>query len=371
VHLEELVGALRRKGHEVELAGPRHVEHERFGADAGIVDWMKRWSPLAIYELMELAYALVDYARLAKAIRRFRPDVIYERYNLFLPSGVWASRRFGLPLILEVNAPLFYERARHSGGLALRRLARWSERYAWCNADHVLPVTNVLADIVREAGVPGDRITVIHNGIDEASYASLPGREAAKKAAGLDGRLVLGFVGFMREWHGLDRVVTFLARNKDLPLHAVFVGDGPVRVGLEQLAAARNVSDRMTITGVIERNRVPHMLASFDVALQPAVVEYASPLKLFEYLAAGLPVIAPDSENIREVLEHDRNALLFSSVDDASFGLALDKICRDASLRERLSKAARQTILERGLTWDRNADRVVETTLPLIASLSR
>jgi glycosyltransferase involved in cell wall biosynthesis len=370
VHLEEMVSALRRLGHEVEIVGPSHVESEEFGADAGLVDWMKRWTPRPLYELLEFSYSFADYPGLARTIRRFRPDVIYERYNLLFTSGVWASRRFGLPLMLEINAPLFEERGRYSGGIALQKFAQWSEHYAWTQADHVMPVTAALAAKVRAAGVPGDRLTVIHNGIHEASFANLPSRASAKTALGLDDKLVLGFVGFMRDWHGLERVLAFIAQNADLRAHALFVGDGPVRKELELCAKRLGVNESMTITGIVDRERIPGMLAAFDIALQPAVVGYASPLKLFEYLAAGLPVVAPDSDNIREILADEENALLFRSGDDASFVVALNRLCRDEALRQRLAVAARETIGRMGLTWTANAERVADIAGHLAAGRS-
>ena len=184
VHLEEMIHALVGLGHEVKIVGPRHVEDERFGADAGYVASLKKWLPGAVYEALELGYALADYRRLAATIRSFRPDVIYERYNLYFPSGIWARRRFQLPLLLEVNAPLYEERQRF-GGIALPGLAQWSERYAWRGADLVLPVTEVLARHVVARGVPRERIHVIPNGINEQAFAALPdpsGRQAQARA---------------------------------------------------------------------------------------------------------------------------------------------------------------------------------------------
>jgi len=164
--------------------------------------------PQSAYEVLELGYAVADLRTLNAAIRRFRPDVIYERYNLYFPSGVWASRRHRLPLLLEVNAPLYEERSRFDG-IALPRLARWSEHFAWRGASLVLPVTEVLADRIVAAGVPRERVRVIPNGINADAFSRLPARDDAKRALGLQGRLVLGFVGFMRDWHGLDRVLEF------------------------------------------------------------------------------------------------------------------------------------------------------------------
>jgi glycosyltransferase involved in cell wall biosynthesis len=358
VHLEEMVHALVALGHDVEIVGPRHVEEERFGAGAGFVANLKRWLPGAAYETLELGYALADYRRLAAAIRKFRPDVIYERYNLYFPSGIWARRRFGVPLLLEVNAPLAEERRRF-GGIALPRLAQWSEHHVWRGADLVLPVTEVLAGRVIAAGVPRERIHVVPNGINEQAFARLPDRESAKRRLGLAGRFVLGFVGFMRDWHGLDRVLRFMKEQPRSDLHALFVGDGPDRTRLEQIAAGLGLASRLTITGVVQRQDVPAAIAAFDVALQPAVVDYASPLKLFEYLYVGLPIVAPDSPNIREILSDGDNGLLFDPAREESFRLALGRLLEDEGLRRRLATRATETVRLRDLTWTGNARRVI------------
>jgi glycosyltransferase involved in cell wall biosynthesis len=357
VHLEEMVHALRGLGHDVGIVGPAHVEEKRFGADAGFVAGLKRWLPGAVYETLELGYALTDYRRLAAAIRKFRPDVIYERYNLYFPSGIWARRRFGVPVLLEVNAPLYEERRRF-GGIALPRLAQWSEHHVWRGADLVLPVTEVLAGRVAKAGVARERIHVIPNGINEQAFARLPDRESAKRRLGLVDRFVLGFVGFMRDWHGLDRVLRFMKDQPRSDLHALFVGDGPDRARLEGIAAELGLAPRLTITGVVQRQDVPAAIAAFDVALQPAVVDYASPLKLFEYLYVGLPIVAPDSPNIREILSDGDNGLLFDPARDESFRFALGRLLQDEALRRRLAARASETVRLRDLTWTGNARRV-------------
>jgi len=361
VHISELIHALRKLGHEVVVVAPSATERVEFGADAGAVAMLKRFVPRFAYEAMEFAYSLVVYQRLRRAVRIHRPDCLYERYNLFLPSGVWLKRAFGLPMLLEVNGPLFEERGKY-GGLALRGLARWSQRYAWRGADVVLPVTNVLAGMVRAAGVSGERIAVIPNGIDEGRFGnnSLPTREAKAKL-GLGDRLVLGFTGFVREWHGLDRVVDLVAnRAGGSGLHLLVVGDGPARESLEARARQRGIVDRVTVTGVIDRDRVPDYVAAFDIALQPAVVPYASPLKLVEYLAMGRAIVAPASPNIMEVLTDGENAVLFDPERPDGMLQAIERICNDSDLRSRIAEGARSTISNRGLTWSNNARRIAE-----------
>ena len=359
VHVEEMIHALRALGHEVIIVAPAAMENEDFGADAGAVAWMKRHLPKWIYELLELSYSLVAYWRLRRAVREHRPDCLYERYNLLLPAGVWIKRRYGLPMLLEVNAPLFEERARYDG-LSLKRLARWSEAYAWRGADYALPVTRVLGAKVVAAGVPESRIHVIPNGINLERFGAAPDTAAAKRALGLEGRLVLGFTGFVRDWHGIDSVINLIAQDSGNALrHLLMVGDGPARAGLEAQAARLGVSDRVTFTGVVNRDEVARYVAAFDIALQPAVVEYASPLKLFEYLMLGRAIVAPAQANIMEVLSDGKNAILFNPDRIDAMAEAIEQVSCDAELRQRIAHGARAAIDEQGLTWVRNAERVI------------
>ncbi|WP_194713723.1 glycosyltransferase family 4 protein [Noviherbaspirillum soli] len=360
VHIEEMIRALRQLGHEVIVVAPPSAETEDFGSDAGMVAWLKRSIPQWMYELMELAYSLVAYRRLVRAVREHRPDCLYERYNLFLPAGIWLKRKFGLPMLLEVNAPIFEERTRYDG-LALKGLARWSQAYAWKAADYVLPVTQVLGDIVASYGVPRERIVVIPNGINASQFSEAPEARAAKAALGLDGNIVLGFTGFVRDWHGLDKVITMIADDPpESSRHLLVVGDGPARAALEAQATALNIRHRVSFTGVIGRDEVARYVAAFDIALQPAVVEYASPLKLFEYLALGKAIIGPAQPNLMEILTDGQNAVLFDPKAADGMAGAIGKLSADVALRERMGENARKTISEKRLTWRENAIRAVE-----------
>jgi glycosyltransferase involved in cell wall biosynthesis len=360
VHIEELIAALRDLGHEVRVVAPQQPSDEGMGAEVGWVQRLRAMLPKAIYELLELAYSLLAYRRLARAAREFQPDFIYERYNLFLLAGLALKRRTGLPLLLEVNAPLAQERARF-GGLGLPWLARWAEGVVWRGADVVLPVTGVLAQHVLARGVPAERVAVIPNGINEAHFRQAPAPGAAKAALGWTGALVLGFTGFVRDWHGVDRIVRWMASSA-APANArlLIVGDGPARPGLETLARQLSLGERVRFTGVIERERVPEHVAAFDIALQPAVVPYASPLKLFEYLALGKAIVAPCQPNIEEVLIDGENALLFDNDDTQSLEHALSTLCCDPVVRDRISTGAAATIARLGLTWHSNARRVTD-----------
>jgi glycosyltransferase involved in cell wall biosynthesis len=363
VHIDEMIQALRDLGHEVRVVSPA-VGAEGAAGDMGQkVGWAHRLRallPKAVYEFLELGYSWVAYRRLRAAVREFKPDVLYERYNLFMVAGVLLTWRFRLPYLVEVNAPLAQERAAY-GGLGLAWLAHWSEKLVWRSADRVFVVTAVLGRAVAGRGVEPGRIIVTPNGINLEHFAKAPPAQQAKAALGLGDALVLGFTGFVRDWHGVDHVIRWLARPVT-PRQArlLVVGDGPARPDLERLAKALGVGDRVRFTGVVSRHQVPSYVAAFDIALQPAVVPYASPLKLFEYLALGKAIVAPCQPNIEEILVDDDNALLFDAADTpAALEAALDRLAGDASLRRRLAERARDTIGQRRLTWAHNAQAAV------------
>lgn len=367
VHIEEMIEAMRAEGHDVRVVAPEIGDPGKMGAEVGWVNRLKCALPKSIYELLELAYSVHAYRKLKAAAEEFRPDFIYERYNLYLLAGAMLARRLGIPLLLEVNAPLVFERSRHSGGLALPALAKWAERKAWRAADRVLPVTQVLASYVTEYGVPNERIAVIPNGINKDHFNSAPDPAAAKASLGLDGRLVLGFTGFVRDWHGVDRVIDWMA-SKEAPdnAHLLVVGDGPVREALEAQATRLGLASAVTFTGVIHRELVPAHVAAFDVALQPAVTSYASPLKMMEYLVLGKPIVAPRVPNILEILEDGQNAAMFDENVSGSLERTLTQICQDRDMRGRLAVNARETIDRLQLTWIGNARKVTALAADLI-----
>ncbi|MCV2886041.1 glycosyltransferase family 4 protein [Aestuariibacter sp. AA17] len=357
VHIEEINKSLKKAGHDIVLVAPSMGEQQEFGGDGGVVSKLKQLLPKALYEVIELAYSIWAFLKLAKAIKSHKPDFIYERYNLFCPAGIWAKKWFKIPLLSEVNAPLFEERGKYDG-ISLKKLAKWSERYVWRNADKVLPVTDVLADHIRAEGVPESRICVIPNGINTEAF--IDKQYDNPLPVDTSDKIVVGFVGFCREWHGLDKIVELLALPGNESLFFLLIGDGPAVASIKDTAKQAGIEDRIYITGLVNRDDMPAWLTPIDIALQPAVVAYASPLKMLEYMATAKAIVAPDSPNIRELLTHQENALLFDPKDMSSFVQACQTLATDDALRTRLAKQAKQSIFDKKLTWDENAAKIVE-----------
>jgi glycosyltransferase involved in cell wall biosynthesis len=354
VHVEELVAAFRALGHEVFVVGPGFYDASDFGGESRLVAWLRRHLPGTLGEFFECAYNLPAIVRLWRASRRLRPDLLYERYNLFFLAGAWVARLQKIPLFLEVNAPLAEERGRH-GGLALAALARACERHVWRSADRVLAVSEVLRVHLLAACVAPARALVVPNGVVLDRFSVVPASPNPLPAP----LPVLGFVGFVRDWHGLDQVIRAMAADTATKLRFRVIGDGPALPGLRALAATLGIADRVEFRGVIAHAEVPAAVAAFDIALQPRVVAYASPLKIFDYMAAGRAIVAPDQPNIREILAHGRTALLFDPDRPAALWEAVARLLADSALRQRLGAAARQDLIARDFTWRGNAARIV------------
>ena len=353
VHLEELVAALRWAGHTVLVVGPRTYAAGALGGENRLVRLVRRRLPSWAGELAEIAYNVPAYLRLARAFRAFQPDIVYERYNLFYVAGALLARRWRVPFYVEVNAPLADERSRE-GGLGLVGVARAMERFVWNRAARIVAMTGVLRDTIAAQGAPRARIEVVANGIDMASFAAIPA------LSGRGETVTLGFIGFMRAWHGLDRLLQEAARHGDERVRLLIVGDGPALADLRCQTEALGLAPRVRFTGLASRNAVPCLLAEMDIVIQPKAVAYASPLKLFEYMAAGRAIVAPDQPNIREVLAHEETALLFDPAEVDGAWRAVLRLVEDAPLRHRLGVAARAEIARRGYTWRANAERLAD-----------
>ena len=358
VHMDELIHAFEQLGHEVLVVGPKSFARASFGHDPTFVNALKRSIPQFAYEILELGYNVLAFSRLNAACSRFRPDFLYERHNLYTLAGAWLGRFRRLPRLLEINAPLADERAANNG-LALSSLAHRVEYWSWRQATYALPVTHVLAQYLDRAGVAPDRIRVIANAIDPEMFGKAPAPDTAKAALGLAGKLVVGFTGFVRDWHGLDTVIDWLSEEAPPSAHLFVVGEGPALPGLKAQADRLGVSGRVTFAGLVDRSRIADHMAAFDIAIVPKCVEYCSPLKLFEYMALGKAIVAPNQENIREILVDRKSTLLFDPSDRKSLFAALVTLASSAELRQSLGDGAREAIATRRLRWTDNADKIV------------
>ena len=362
MHVRELIGALREEGHEVvECALVRKADPPRHSEAEPASFWERVHMPRTAVEAMEIAYNHKGAQLLRRAVARRRPDFIYERHALHLHAGLTVAREHGIPLLLEVNSPMCDEMTR-LGLLRFPRRARRVERRVLGGADRVFPVTRVLRDWLVRCGARAAACRVIGN-------AAVPGRyppEVAAAGAAVRAThgipadaFVLGFVGYMRDWHRLDFAVDALARPELAAVRLLLVGEGPALEQVLARAVARGVRDRVISVGAVAPSDVPRHVAAFDVGTIPAINPYSSPLKLFDYFVAGVTALAPDQPNVAEVVRDGHNGALFAADDGGAFADRLARLVADRASTRALGERGRTDLVEHDWTWRGNARRVV------------
>jgi glycosyltransferase involved in cell wall biosynthesis len=366
VHIEEMVEAFRNLGHQVAVvAMAESHQDKRRSIITGFLGWVAHRVPTWFYELMGLVYNLYGYYRLCRAIEATKPSFIYERYALNTVCGIWASRRYGIPLVLEVNAPLFHEQSK-LGRLCFARLAEFTERWICSNSVWTITVSQVMKDLLVNNGVPSDKILVMPNGIDPSRFRSHLSGEKIREHYGLQQKVVIGFVGWFRPWHGLEMLLEIM-KDSDLAkldVHLLLVGHGPAYLTLRQYAEANNLLHVVTFTGPVRHEDIPEHLAAMDIAVQPSATEYACPMKILEYLGMGKCVVAPDQPNIREIVDQGKTAFLFQPGNKQSLSATLAKVSLDKEARTRAGLLGLQSIQQRGFLWENNARKVLAILFP-------
>lgn len=357
VHVRELSRALWALGHEVLIIAPR-AGGERPGGFAVPVCAVPAGEWPGDREQRRRHYASVLRTRALPLLRRFRPDAIYERYSLFGTAGAQLARDLGVPLVLEVNAPLVDEHARYRG-LPDADVARRVERGVVRAAGRVIVVSPAIASWLRTLGVDQDRVMVLPNAVDPERFRPLHAAGAAVRAAlGAERHPIVGFVGTLKPWHDVATLVRALALlDRERPVLLV-VGDGPGRELLAAEAARARVETIMT--GALPHERVPAHLAAVDVAVVPYARDdgfYFSPLKLVECLAAARPVAAADVGEIRHCVRPGATGSLYAPGDAAGLAAAIRALLQDRVRAAELGVAGRAHVCAQH-TWRANARTV-------------
>jgi len=286
-------------------------------------------------------------------------DFIYERYSLWHTGGLARARQLGVPFILEVNSPLPDE-ARRYRSLHHARLAEGLAELLLRQADGVVCVSDAVAEWVRAHRCRDAGIHVVPNGVDAELFASAPPVRTG------DGEPVIAFCGSFRPWHGLDTLLEafkLLVRRRSSAVRLLCVGDGPLRKWFDAEVVRSGLTDRVEITGYVDQPEVARRLSEATVAVAPyPSLEqfYFSPLKLYEFLALGLPVVAGEIGQVVQILDDGRRGWLYPPGDVEALAGRLSEVLDDPRAARRRAAAGRDWVLAHA-TWDHRATEILDS----------
>ena len=371
VHIRGIVHGLRELGHEVSVmsfpgADPEHEPAAPTASGKGRLGGAVARLPGVLFEFLELGYNLVTLLRMSAVIRRWQPQLIYERYSLFLCATVWLARRRGIPVVLEINDSALVERVRP---LRLKGLARRVE--GWCLRE-CTGLVFISSHFRQQAEAAYGRIApsvISPNAADLAHFDPARFDTAGLRAErGLQQRVVCGFIGSFAHWHGVDAFVDAIApRLDEAPeLALVLVGDGRMLPAVRALVAERGLAGRVLLPGRVAHEQIASWIACMDYAVLPDSNDYGSPMKLFEFMAMGVAVVAPDYAPVAEVIEEDRTGWLFPRRQTDACVQRVLALATQASERQRVGAAARAYII-RERQWRNNAEQLL-TLVPIGAA---
>lgn len=393
VHVREFIGALTRAGHRVTLAAqmlnkspwdkpavldvPILQIRPATGAGAAVQAFKEFNELLGVQNSFpgELRRILYNKELAEELKRRFEndpPHFIYERASLYATAGATLAKELRVPLILELNAPLALEQTAYRA-TGFGELAAQAEHWTLAHADAIVVVSEPLRQHALALGVPPEKVHVVPNGVDASLFR--PGKADASVARKLNlGKgPVLGFVGGLRPWHGVEALPELLARlaKQHSGLQMVIAGDGQLRASLETDFRRRGLERQVRFTGLVEHENMAGIIRHFDIALAPYPEHnhdfYFSPLKLFEYMACGVAVVAPALGQIAEVVKHGKSGLLYPAGDTNALATRCGELLRRPRLRAALGKAA-AALVRAHYTWPKNAARVADIARACIAA---
>ena len=350
VHVQEVLLAMLRRGDEVHIFTTRvgdETPHETTGLTVHLLPGLPR-ADLPTRERFALAANETLRVMLEKESEKGAFDFIYERYSLWSCGGMEFASERNLKSILEVNAPLIEEQTA-SRMLVNRGAAEEVAMRAFRSATIITAVSRQLAHILEQHPTARGRVYTIPNAVSPERFHSIE-PEFPK-----DGSFVIGFVGTLKAGHGLSTLIESFAKTiGEIPeARLLIVGHGPEKEQLDRDIGARDLGARVRFTGAIPPESVPEMLASMDVAVAPypALSQfYLSPLKLYEYMAAGLPIVASRIGQIEEVIQHGKTGMLVPPGDATAMAHSVVELYRQPQLRGLLGAAAQAAVQEH--TWD-------------------
>jgi len=362
-HMRKVIGAFREQEHEVVtcILGGEHL-YGTLGitlTNSGLKYKFKSIIPaLAWQSLKDIQFIRHDKKAeriLEEQIRIYKPDLIYERGFYMMCSGVNASKKAGIPHILEMNAPYPEEKIELEGKSLLLKISKSREKIQVESTSMMVVVSSALRDYYEKKypSIKG-KILITPNAIDPTDFQKAKfNTEAAKMKLELKPtNQVIGFVGSIFPYHGVDRLLEAFAEiceEKNLnDARLLIVGDGEILQQLKDRSKTLGIAQKVIFTGNVPSHEVQQYIAAMDITVLANSKWYCSPIKIFEYGAMGKAVISINTIAVRDVMQNDKTGLLIDNIVELK--TAILSLLQDEEKLKKLAKNWEQQVFDKH-TW--------------------
>lgn len=359
----ELIAALKRRGHEVSLhwRTPQPASANHRSAASRLKANLKPRLQRYLHEPKKLLRNLPHLLQEFHILRNEQPDILFTRLELYNFSGRWLSKALHIPLVVEADCPPSYEHKTFYGKsfVHLGRLPEQLELATLRHADAIIAISTVLRNYYIELGIAAEKIHVIPNGADPEKFKPRPRPAQLEARYNLAGKVVIGWIGALVGWSGIER---FAQTARELLLaypNAVLmiVAGGANKALFERELKQGELAERVVLPGLVSHALINDYLACMDIVLAPyprLPFWYASSMKIFEYMAAGKAIVASNIGQVGEVLHDRENALLYDPEKPDALRRQIEVLLKNPALRRELGVRAREDLVAR-YTWDRHA----------------
>jgi glycosyltransferase involved in cell wall biosynthesis len=390
VRVEKICRTLTQAGHEVHiLARNRKREPAVERRPEGTVHRLPSWPWLG--RKLDAALSFPAFAsprwiaHLSRVVRRTRADVIIARDLPLCPTAIWVGRALGVPVVLDMaeNYPAFWRQnwelgRKRPADYLLRnpKLIAAVERYCVPRVDRVMVVVDESAERLRRMGVPAERIALVSNTPPAAVAAESRPRRGVRLRYEDDIPLVLSYLGVVEVSRGIDVAIEAVAvlRRLGRPARLDVVGGGKDLEFCRARVRELSLDDAsVTFHGQVPHPQAIELMSQADVGLLPhrthEMWNTTIPNKLFDYMAAGMPVVTADAVPFARIVRETGAGEVFPSGDPEMLARAVERFY-DPAERERCGQAGRRAVLAK-YNWERDAARMLECLESLCAPGAR
>ncbi len=296
-------------------------------------------------------------------------NALYQRYSLGNFFGIYLRRKYQLPLILEFNgSELWVSKNWNNKKIFFYDILKKIETLNLTYADKIVVVSQVLKTNLIEQGINGDKILVNPNGVDVEIYQSNCGGTSVKNELNISDKSVVGFIGTFGAWHGAlvmaCAIEKYFKKYPRSETKFLLIGEGNDLPEVKKIIKQSGFEQNVIFTGRIDQVDGPKYLDACDILLSPHIPNpdgtefFGSPTKLFEYMAMGKAIIASDLNQIGEILEHNKTAILVEPNNAEILAEAIHQLMLNKELQQVLGKNAREEVIAK-YSWDKHVDRIL------------